>query len=125
MPLGNQFWSHHIYLIRLAARQQELQQQEEQREARHENREDEGVQVDNLEEASEPSTEDLEDIEQYGGILNEAKENRPLDPRYVGGAVLQHLFLTRRRLEYDPLGIVKNIPRQPVIPRSSSSSSAG
>ncbi|MCO5574940.1 hypothetical protein L7F22_028735 [Adiantum nelumboides] len=66
----------HSYLTRLAARQQKLQQQEEQRE---ENREDRGVQVDNLEEASEPSTEDLEDIAHYGGIFNEDEENRPLD----------------------------------------------
>ncbi|MCO5572678.1 hypothetical protein L7F22_026436 [Adiantum nelumboides] len=68
--------------------------------------------------------EDLEDIEQYGGIFNEAEENRPIDPGYVGGVVLQQLFLTRRRLEYDPLGIGENIPRQPIIPGSSLSSSS-
>ncbi|MCO5567929.1 hypothetical protein L7F22_021625 [Adiantum nelumboides] len=44
-------------------RQRELQQQDEQREAEQEYQEDRGVHVDNLEEASEPSTEDLEDIE--------------------------------------------------------------
>ncbi|MCO5562340.1 hypothetical protein L7F22_015966, partial [Adiantum nelumboides] len=100
----------------------ELQQQAEQLEAGQENQEDRGVQVDNLEEASKPSMEDLEDIEQYGEIFNETEENRPLDPRYFGGALLQQLFLTRRRLEYDPLGISGNIPRQPVIQGSSSSS---
>ncbi|MCO5580687.1 hypothetical protein L7F22_034557, partial [Adiantum nelumboides] len=73
----------HSYLTRLAARQRELQQQREPCEVGQENCEDKGVQFDNVEEASELSTEDLEDIEQYGGIVNEAEENRPLDLAYV------------------------------------------
>ncbi|MCO5594110.1 hypothetical protein L7F22_048131 [Adiantum nelumboides] len=56
------------------------QQEEAQREAMQENHEDRGVQVDNLEKEHQLSTEDLEDIEQYDGIFNEAAKNRPIDP---------------------------------------------